>query len=70
MHHHQLADLTGGERLLAVSILHPCKLLSFYDFTKVFPHLKLELFNRISASCRALELQFNTNYIFRMLPEA
>ena len=32
-------------------------------FTKVFPYVELELFNRISASCRALELQFNTKYI-------
>ena len=57
------ANLTGGEFLLAAFSWHPRKFLPNGHFNIVFEGVDLRTFNRISTSCRALELQFNPQHV-------
>ena len=61
--HCRSANLTGGEFLLAAFFWHLRKFLPNYHFTIVFEGVELRTFNRISTSCRALELQFNPHHV-------
>ena len=61
--HCRSVKLTGGEFLLAAFSWHLRKYLTNYYFTTVFEGVELRTFNRISTSCRALELQFNPHHV-------
>ena len=61
--HCHSANLTGGEFLLAAFFWHLRKFLPNYHFTIVIEGVELRTFNRISTSCRALELQFNSHHV-------
>ena len=61
--HCQSANLTSGGFLLAAFSWHLRKLLPNYHFTIVYEGVELKTLNRISTSCRALELQFNPHHV-------
>ena len=61
--HYRSAGLTDGELLLAVFSWNLCKFFPICDSVIVFEDEEIKVFNRISTSCRALELQFNSVYI-------
>ena len=63
LRHCRSANLTGGEFLLVAFSWHLRKFFPSYHFTIIFEGVGLRTLDRISTSCRALELQFNPHHI-------